>query len=54
MKKFTISWETDYCDNFPEQSGTVDIEAEDEKEAARKFYDMKIFKACISNIREVA
>ena len=54
MKKFQIEWETDYCDNFPEQSGDVTIEAETEEEALCKFGEMKIRKACVSNIYEVA
>ncbi len=50
MKKFYIEWETDFCDCFPEKSGSVEIEAENETEAIRKFNALKIQKACISHI----
>ena len=52
MKKYLIEWETDFCDNFPERSGECVVEAETEKEAAEKFYDLKIPKSIIMNIQE--
>ena len=54
MKKFLIEWETDFCDNFPERMGEHVIEAENENEAIRKFNALKIQKACISRVEEVA
>ena len=54
MKKFLIEWETDYCDSFPEQWGQEIIEAENEDEAIQKFNDLKIRKACIGFVGEVA
>lgn len=54
MKKFLIEWETDYCDCFPERFGTNIIEAKTEKEALIKFKNLKIQKACVSRIEEVA
>lgn len=54
MKKFLIEWETDFCDNFPEKTGDRIIEAETEDEAIRKFNALKIQKACISRVEEVA
>lgn len=54
MKKFLIEWETDYCDSFPEQSGQEIIEAETEDEALKKFYALKIRKACVGYVGEVA
>lgn len=53
MKKFYIEWETDFCDCFPEKSGSVEIEAENETEATRKFNALKIQKACISHISTI-
>lgn len=52
MKKFLIEWETDYCDDFPERRGEYIIEAENEQEAANKFYLMSFSKAVIINITE--
>ena len=40
MKKFKIEWETDLCEDFPEKSGIETIEAENEEEARKKFYDL--------------
>ncbi len=52
MKTFIIEWETDYCDDFPERRGTSIVMADTEDEAARKFAELKITKACIMNITE--
>lgn len=52
MKKYIITWETDYCDNFPERSGETPIEAESEKEAIEKFKELKIPKANILDVSE--
>ena len=53
MKKYLIEWETDYCDNFPERSGETIIEAANEDEAAQRFYETKLIKACILRVSEV-
>lgn len=53
MKKYIIFWETDFCDNFPERMGDVEIEAESEDEAIKKFNALKIQKGNIYRIDEV-
>ena len=53
MKKYIIFWETDFCDNFPERMGDVEIEADSEDEAIKKFNELKIQKAIIHRIDEV-
>lgn len=53
MKKYYIEWETDFCDCFPEKSGSVEITAESEIEAIRKFNALRIQKACISYISTI-
>lgn len=53
MKRFYIEWETDFCDSFSERRGSVEIEAENETEAIRKFNALNIQKGCISYIGEM-
>lgn len=53
MKKYIIFWETDYCDNFPERMGEIEIEANSEEEAKEKFYQTKPTRAIIYRIQEV-
>ena len=50
MKKYCIEWETDFCEDYPEEHGESVIEAENEKEASQKF---KRYKTVILNISEV-
>lgn len=50
MKKFLISWETCYCEDYPEESGAYVVEAENEEEARKGFNH---FHAIISNIKEI-
>lgn len=52
MKKYTIEWETDFCDNFPETNGSCTVEAETEKEAIEKFKALKKPKAIIVDLYE--
>ena len=52
MKRFLIEWETDFCEDFPEMSGEVLIEAETEEEAVKKFYALKIPASVIINVEE--
>lgn len=53
MKTYTIFWETDYCDDFPEQHGQQIISAEDAGDAARRFYALNIPGALIYQTVEV-
>ena len=50
MKKYLISWETCYCEDYPEESGAYVVEAENEEEARKGFNH---FHAIISNIKEI-
>lgn len=50
MKKYLIDWETDYCDNFPEKSGTNAIMADTKEEAIKKFNDLRIPKAVVIGV----
>ena len=50
MKKFTIGWETDYCEDFPERNGWCIVEAETEDEAVKKFFELNIQKAVIIDL----
>ena len=52
MKKYTIEYETDFCDNFPEISGSCTVEAETEKEAIEKFRALKKPKTIIIDLYE--
>lgn len=52
MKKFYIEWETDYCDEHPEDYGDCEIIADTEDEAVRKFYKTHHKKAIIISITE--
>ena len=52
MKKYTIEWETDFCEDFPEKNGFCTVEANSEDEAAQKFYAKGIIKAVIIGITE--
>lgn len=52
MKKYIIFWGTDYCDDFPERTGEIVIEANSKEEAEEKFYELKKPKAIIYNITE--
>lgn len=38
MTKYHICYETDYCDDFPEQIGECEIVAESEDKALKEFY----------------
>ena len=53
MKKYLIFWETDYCDDFPENMGETEIEALSEEEAEIKFNALKIPKAIAYRITEI-
>lgn len=53
MKKYRITWETDYCDNFPETSGESVIAAESEEEAIKEFKGNILSKAIILDVSEV-
>lgn len=50
LKKYRIEWETCYCEDYPERTGEMIVEAVDKEEAAKKF---NVFKAVIISIREV-
>lgn len=53
MKEFYVDWETDYCDDFPESSGTELIRAETPEEAVKKFYESnKTLKALVMEVTE--
>lgn len=52
MKTYDVFYSTDFCDDFPEQIGSIEIEAENEQEAEKKFYALKIFKAVLDGIYE--
>ena len=51
MKKYCIVWETCFCEDYPEQTGVLTVEAESEKEAISK---VKIpFHSVIIGIHEI-
>jgi len=50
--KYEIEYEICLDEDMPNQTGTVRIVAENEKEAAEKFKKLDIFKAVITEIGE--
>ena len=50
LKTFSIEWETCYCEDYPEQTGEMIVEAVDKDEAAKKF---NVLHAVITRISEV-
>lgn len=41
LKRFAIEWDTDYCDDYPDPCGTMYVDAVDEDDALRKFWEHK-------------
>ena len=50
LKTFRIEWETCYCEDYPEQTGEMIVEAVDKDEAVKKF---NLLHAVITRISEV-
>lgn len=50
MRVFTLEWETDFCDDFPEVRGTTTIEANTEAEALEKYKALRNPKTIVFNI----
>jgi len=48
--KYLVEWETCYCEDYPEQSGSYTVEANNIQEVVDKF---NMFHAVIINISEV-